>query len=223
MPLEGYCMSLESTGRWFNAVSGLVPEYFDTCVHSHVAFVGPRANQMSCDAKTKKPGPINLRTNKSQQVGTLRQQAVFLDPVPRIKAAFACAQQAKLLRSLYEDPMSFIKRRSESGNPDTGGYFDISSGQALARAHDLGAFHDERNCFFGISSDGALVQEQQAGSFWIWSRVGVPMLRVRHQSIEIAGLARPIRATNEFRITVLEDRFVALVSVGAHPEWWNKS
>ncbi|SGY53353.1 BQ5605_C006g03750 [Microbotryum silenes-dioicae] len=163
-------------------------KWFDICIKGHVAFVGPHADQEVCgtlhkrvdtNPETKKKKTITerctkprykmIRTRRGNLQQRPRKQAVFLDPVPRIKAMYGCQQQAKMLRLLHEDMMRFISLCKARGNPHAGGYSDVLSGQALARAFEAGVFNDEQNGFFGLLTNGALVKENREGLFWIWT------------------------------------------------------
>ncbi|KDE05510.1 hypothetical protein MVLG_04103 [Microbotryum lychnidis-dioicae p1A1 Lamole] len=215
------CMSMRGMAEFIQTALQLEAEWFDICIEGHVAFVGPHADQEVCgtlhkrvdtDPETKKKKTITercteprfktIRTRRGNLQRRPRKQAVFLDPVPRIKAMYGCQQQAKMLRSLHEEMRRFISLRKARGDPHAGGYSDVSSGQALARAFEAGVFNDEQNGFFGLSTDGALVKENREGSFWIWTvtlyNIPIESGRYRRDSTYVLVIAPCATTTTDF-------------------------
>ncbi|SGZ28040.1 BQ5605_C026g10259 [Microbotryum silenes-dioicae] len=115
---------------------------------------------------------------------------------------YGCQQQAKMLRSLHEEMTQFISLRKARGDPHAGGYSNVSSGQALARAFEAGVFDDKQNGFFGLLTDGALVKENREGSFWIWTvtlyNIPIESGRYRRNNTYVLVIAPCATTTTDF-------------------------
>lgn len=186
---------IEQTDSPLSKLADLEEEKIDMCGYGCMAYVGEHQDKDKCDQVREvvevdeKGDPILTAANRKRRTKLVCNQPRYRPPRPsarkgqkvvpfaqfnylpivlRICQLFRDPATAQLLRYFGKEVLQAkLARERNGGFPDS--FHNIPHGNNVYELFDKKPhlFDDERNGFFGISRDGAIVSMDKKGDFWV--------------------------------------------------------
>ena len=164
---ETTILSLHNAKKLAAELTGLIPIKVDMCPSSCIAYAGEYRDQTTCPFIRKGKTPCGkARYKSSGKTPKPYAQFTILSIVPIIKALYANAESAQLLRerdSLLKKAIHLAYSASQRAT-----FSDFGNGYIHCMHHDVkGLFKDPRDIAFALSTDGAQLTMKKQSDTWI--------------------------------------------------------
>ena len=160
-------LSLHQAKKLAQDLTGFIPHMVDMCPRSCIAYTGAYASLEKCPYNRGNDLCNEPRYHKPTSSGRLkpRAQVQILPVMAKIRAMFANADTAKLLRhrdSCLQSALHLV------GTAATRKYSDYGDSQVHVMQHtELGLFQDPRDIAFALSTDGAQLTMKKQSNTWL--------------------------------------------------------
>lgn len=160
-------MSIERCRRLAQKITNFMPKYISICPGKCMAFTVDHKDKVVCDfVRKQKKGPPAICGRDRYLPGTNKPAAQFmvLPLVPIVRAMFANAEKARLLRYRHNLVQAAIQLLIEGGKVKYSDY--ANSKTHVEHLLKLGLFQDECDMIYIMSIDGAMLTLKKQSDSW---------------------------------------------------------